>query len=364
MVRVSSSLQRLHLLTPPSDTAGGVAPPNPYWGYLQVWSWSWSLLWRSRFSFSSEAGSWAFLALELAVVPKYPSRGAPCWATEPRLRLRALEVTSEEGEEVQKHQKTDGFNLRCVYFVCQVFVLRVSGVCTSCVRCVYFVCQVFVLRVSGVCTSCVSCVYFVCQVFVLRVSAVCTLCVRCVYFVCQVFVLRVSGVCTSCVSCVYFVCQVFVLRVSGVCTSCVRCVYFVCQVFVLRVSGVCTSCVRCVYFVCQVLYFVCQLSSEILLGIIAGGAARLGQNLRTAEQSSRALRSVSNFSERTAIRKPSENELPAEPSERAESGLSWLLHTGSAPFLLHTGSAPSPSSRGSVTPCTSNSLRKHRNSHH
>ena len=48
------------------------------------------------------------MALELAVVPKYPSRSAPCWAAEPRLRLRVLEVTSEEGEEVQKHQKQTG----------------------------------------------------------------------------------------------------------------------------------------------------------------------------------------------------------------------------------------------------------------
>ena len=55
-----------------------------------------------RFSFSSWSsswveeeevgGSWLSLALELAVVPRYPRRGgAPCWAAD----TRVLEVTSD-----------------------------------------------------------------------------------------------------------------------------------------------------------------------------------------------------------------------------------------------------------------------------
>lgn len=65
--------------------------------YLLVWS-----RWRSeeveRLSLSSswelevleEGGPWLTLALELVVVPRYLSRGAPCWTA-----ARVLEVTSD-----------------------------------------------------------------------------------------------------------------------------------------------------------------------------------------------------------------------------------------------------------------------------
>lgn len=65
--------------------------------------------WRSEeqdtfFFFSSSSSSvevgvsWLNLALELAVVPRYPSRGPPCWTADARLLLwanRVLEVTSD-----------------------------------------------------------------------------------------------------------------------------------------------------------------------------------------------------------------------------------------------------------------------------
>lgn len=39
-------------------------------------------------------GSWLSFALELAVVPRYPSRGAPCWTADVMLLVWAAVVMS------------------------------------------------------------------------------------------------------------------------------------------------------------------------------------------------------------------------------------------------------------------------------
>lgn len=65
-----------------------------------------------RFSFSSCVevvdASRLSLALELAVVPRYPSRDAPCWTADTALLLWVLEVTSD-------WLKTEGQKLKADY---------------------------------------------------------------------------------------------------------------------------------------------------------------------------------------------------------------------------------------------------------
>lgn len=90
------------------------------------------MLWRSRPADSSGAGAWRSeeedsfscssswleevggsrlsLALELAVVPKYPSRDAPCWTADTTLLLWAPRVQEVTSGWLKK--KADGQKLR------------------------------------------------------------------------------------------------------------------------------------------------------------------------------------------------------------------------------------------------------------